>query len=167
MGSGPASPLAAAPRSARKPNRVSDGIVACLTARARPSLRQEAQSRKRWDRGALAAARYRESAPTSSSASASRTNSMIAAPAARLAMHSGNLLMRSSFKAELDVLPHRSHITRGGGPSLSTIDAKSASFVMTTAPAARAAAKIGGSSASRNPSSRTEAHSTAKVSEIH
>jgi hypothetical protein len=92
---------------------------------------------------------------------------MMAAPSASLAMQSGNSRVRRSFRAAFDVLPHRSQIRRGGGPSLSTIDAKSASFVMTIAPAARAAAKIGESSASRNPSSRAEAHSTVNVSEIH
>ena len=73
----------------------------------------------------------------------------------------------TSFNAALDVLPHRSQITRGGGPRRSTMFAKSASLVMTVALAARAAAKMGGSSASRSPRSRTEAHSTAKLSAIH
>ena len=114
-----------------------------------------------------AAGRYRESAPTPGSLSGSWPNSMIESPSASLTMHSGNSRMRRCFNAAFDVLPHRSQITRGGGPSRSTIFAKSASFVMTAAPAARAAAKIGGSRASRSPRSRAEAHSTAKVPAIH
>ncbi len=53
-----------------------------------------------------------------------------------------------------DVLPHVSQMTWDGGPNRSKSWMKSLSLVRTTAPAALAAAKMLGSSASRSPSSR-------------
>ena len=145
-----------------------DGRLGCTWDWHRDGKRQNDQVEQlAANTPSYAAGSYRESAPTPGSLSGSWPNSTIESPSASLTMHSGNSRMRRCFNAAFDVLPHRSQITRGGGPSRSTIFAKSASFVMTAAPAARAAAKIGGSRASHSPRSRTEAHSTAKVSAIH
>ena len=55
----------------------------------------------------------------------------------------GNWRLRISRRRAFDVLPQVTHSTFGGGPSRCNISTKSLSLVITTAPAARAAWKIG------------------------
>lgn len=65
-----------------------------------------------------------------------------------------------------EVFPQVTHKMRGGGPSRSSKTTKSWSFVITTAPAFRAARKISSSLAPRRPRSRTQLTSTENLDAI-
>jgi hypothetical protein len=83
-------------------------------------------------------------------------------PARNISTMRGQATSSNSRSRAFEVLPHVSQISWGGGPKRSRSWTKSASLVMTIALAARAAAKIAGSSASRSPRSRIGCASIAK-----
>lgn len=106
--------------------------------------------------GAKAASRHREQTEPGAQLEVPH-NALIStrsSPASNNANARGNAVASSVRKYRFDVFPHVSQIICGGAPRWLCSVTKSLSFVITIAPAARAARKISRSVASRRPKSR-------------